>query len=78
MTLQLPKFIMKRGDTYAVRYSIPKRFQAVVGRKEIVRSLGTNCLSEAIALRNDAIGEIEQELTARLEMGDMRCVSSNG
>ncbi|WP_345742724.1 DUF6538 domain-containing protein [Aliiroseovarius marinus] len=61
---------MKRGDTYAVRYSIPKRFQAVVGRKEIVRSLGTTCLSEAIALRNGAIGEIEQELAARLELGD--------
>ncbi|SDX95022.1 site-specific integrase [Citreimonas salinaria] len=60
----LPKGIFKRGSTYALRYSVPSELQELVGKKEIVRSLGTADLGEALALRNEKLSEIREGLFA--------------
>ncbi|WP_369915370.1 DUF6538 domain-containing protein [Maritimibacter sp. 55A14] len=36
---------MNRGSTYAVRFTLPKEYQAVFGRKDIVRSLGSGLIA---------------------------------
>lgn len=62
MTLTLPSGLFKRGKSYAVRISIPKKLQPVIGKKEIVRGLGTTDLSEALAQRSRKIAEVRAEL----------------
>lgn len=59
MTRTLPKGVFKRGKVYALRYSVPTEVQQVVGRKEIVRSLGTPDLGEAITRRAEVLAEIK-------------------
>lgn len=67
MTRTLPKGIFKRGDVYAVRFSVPTEVQSVVGKKEIVRSLGTKDLGEALGKRNEALEEIRASLFTEYE-----------
>ena len=62
MNRTLPKGIFKRGNTFVVRYSVPNEIRSVVGKKEIVRTLGTNELGEALARRNDVPREIQNSL----------------
>ncbi|MCV2873297.1 tyrosine-type recombinase/integrase [Defluviimonas sp. WL0050] len=63
MTLTiLPHGLFKRGGNYAVRFSVPTQVQPVVGRKEIVRTLGTSSLVEALAKRNEVLAEIKASL----------------
>ena len=62
MTRTLPKGIFKRGDVYAVRFSVPTEVQSVVGKKEIIRSLGTKDLGEALGRRADTLAEIRDNL----------------
>ncbi|GKY87935.1 DUF6538 domain-containing protein [Sinisalibacter aestuarii] len=49
---------MKRGKGYAVRFSVPKEYQGVIGKKEIIRGLGTQDLGEAISKRDEVLQEI--------------------
>ncbi|WP_412175646.1 DUF6538 domain-containing protein [Albidovulum litorale] len=42
--VSLPRFIFKRGSSYAVRYSVPTELQKAAGEKEVVRGFGTKCL----------------------------------
>ncbi|MDW4548261.1 DUF6538 domain-containing protein [Defluviimonas sp. D31] len=67
MNHPLPKHIFKRGKVYALRYSIPTEYQQLIGKKEIVRSLGTRDLGEALAKRGGAIDEIQRDLMATVE-----------
>lgn len=60
--VSLPKFILKRGESYAVRYTVPLALQGAAGRKEIVRSLGTTNLKEALERRDQALEEIRRTL----------------
>ncbi len=62
MTRTLPKGLFKRGNVYAVRYSVPTELIPVVGKKEIIRSLATSDLSEALSKRRDALDEIKANL----------------
>lgn len=67
MALELPKHLFKRGSNYAVRFSVPQKFQTAIGRKEIVRSLGTSDLYEALGKRDETLKLIEGELRDQLE-----------
>ncbi|MGQ3486929.1 tyrosine-type recombinase/integrase [Roseovarius pacificus] len=66
MTLELPKYLLKRGSNFAVRFSVPKEYQTVTGRKEVVRSLGTSDLYEALGKRDAVLKQIEGELKDQL------------
>ena len=67
MKTALPKGIFKRGNTYALRFSVPTELQAVVGKREIVRSLATSDLAEALANRNDVLAEIRDSLFSQFD-----------
>lgn len=67
MALELPKHLFKRGSNYAVRFSVPLEYQTAIGRKEVVRSLGTSDLYEALGKRDAALAQIAGELKAQLE-----------
>lgn len=62
MTRTLPKGIFKRGEVYAVRFSVPTEVRSVVGKKEIVRSLGTKDLGEALGKRGETLEQIRTSL----------------
>ena len=62
MNITLPKGIFKRGNSYALRYSVPTEIQSVVGKKEIIRSLGTSDLGEALSNRESTLKEIKASL----------------
>ncbi|SFJ20178.1 DUF6538 domain-containing protein [Celeribacter neptunius] len=64
----LPKGIFKRGNTYALRFSVPKELQQLVGKKEIVRSLGTSELSEALEKSPEVQREIKASLFGKHEL----------
>jgi len=49
MNRLLPAHIFKRGQSYAVRYNVPKDLQETLGKREIVRGLGTRDLADAVA-----------------------------
>ena len=67
MTLELPIYLLKRGSNFAVRFSDPKEYQTVTGRKEVVRSLGTSDLYEALGKRDAVLKQIESELKDQLD-----------
>jgi integrase len=67
MTRTLPKHIFKRGHNYAVRFTVPVEVRSVVGKKEIVRSLGTRDLGEALVKRNSLLEEIKTSLFAEID-----------
>jgi integrase len=62
MTLTLPQGLFRRGNTYSVRYTVPSELQPVAGRREIVKSLGTSDLKEALAKRREALDDIRDTL----------------
>lgn len=62
MTRTLPKGIFKRGEVYAVRFSVPTEVQPVVGKREIIRSLGTKDLGEALGKRKEVLEQIRNSL----------------
>jgi hypothetical protein len=64
VTRTLPKGVFKRGNVYAVRFSVPAELQPVVGKREIVRSLGTSDLGEALSCRSQTLAEIRSSLFA--------------
>lgn len=61
-SLPLPRYIFKRGRTYAVRYTVPAELREAAGRSEVVRSLGTSNLREAIERRDETLEEIRRNL----------------
>lgn len=67
MTRTLPKGIFKRNEVYAVRFSVPTQVQSVVGKKEIIRSLGTKDLGEALSKRSEVLEQIRESLFADYE-----------
>lgn len=67
MTRTLPKGIFKRGEVYAVRFSVPTEVQPVVGKKEIIRSLGTKDLGEALGKRVEVLEQIKEALFSDFE-----------
>ncbi|SHE97293.1 hypothetical protein SAMN05444279_1132 [Ruegeria intermedia] len=58
MDVTVPKGLFKRGKGYAVRVAIPTEYQAIIGKKEIVRGLGTQDLAEALVRRKQVMQEI--------------------
>ncbi len=58
MDVRLPKGLFKRGKGYAVRVAVPTDYQLILGKKEIVRGLGTQDLAEALVLQKEVIAEI--------------------
>lgn len=45
-TSALPEYLFRKGN--AVRYSVPTIFQPIIGRRQIVRGLGTQDLGERL------------------------------
>lgn len=72
MNRTLPKGLFKRGGTYAVRFSVPKELQTVVGKREIIRSLGTADFGEALMLKDVKLSEIREGLFARADGSDVQ------
>lgn len=64
MNLTLPKNIMKRGHSYAVRYTVPSDLRKAPGKREVIRGLGTRDLAEAVAKRDAVLVEIKASLFA--------------
>ncbi len=62
MTLTLLKNILKRGNSFSVRFDVPMHTQSVVGKKQIVRSLGTSDIGEALVKQDVVIREIRESL----------------
>jgi hypothetical protein len=62
MSLTLPPGLFRRGNTYSVRYNVPSELLPVAGKREIVRSLGTSDLREALAKRREALDDIRDTL----------------
>jgi hypothetical protein len=60
--VELPQCIFKRGNSYAVRYTVPRELYEISGKKEVVRTLGTGELRKAIATRDEVIEAIKREL----------------
>ncbi|WP_157769941.1 DUF6538 domain-containing protein [Ruegeria profundi] len=58
MDVRVPKGLFKRGKGYAVRVAVPNEYQAIIGKKEIVRGLGTQDLAEALVRRKEVLSEI--------------------
>ena len=54
--------LIRRGHSWSVRYIIPTELRSIVGKKEIVRSLGTRDLDEARKLRHSALAQIVAEV----------------
>ena len=58
MDVRVPKGLFKRGKGYAVRVAVPHEYQGIIGKKEIVRGLGTQDLAEALVRRKEVLPEI--------------------
>ncbi len=63
MDLRLTKGLFKRGKGYAVRVAVPTEYQLILGKKEIVRGLGTQDLAEALVLHKEAIAKIVSSIS---------------
>lgn len=59
---ELPQYIFKQGNSYAVRYTVPCELNEISGKKEVVRTLGPGDLRKAIATRDEIIEAIKREL----------------
>ncbi|MGY6410869.1 MAG: DUF6538 domain-containing protein [Alkalilacustris sp.] len=59
------KHLLKRGNSYSLRYVIPKQLRGQHGgRREIVKALGTSCLRTAVMLRDEVVRDLlEQKAT---------------
>lgn len=60
--MTLPKGLMKRGEIFYVRYTVPKSLIDSVGKKSVTRSLNTRSLQEAKGLRVAALRQIKEEI----------------
>lgn len=78
MTLTLPKNIAKRGRIYTVRYTLPHEHRALLGRKEVVRSLGTSDLAQAVIARDAVIDEIKRSLSEEVRFAKAAPSSRTG
>ncbi len=54
--------LRRRGKSWSVVYWVPKHLQETVGKREIVRGLGTRSLEEANRLKHKVLAEIAAEL----------------
>ncbi len=63
MDVRAPKGLFKRGKGYALRVAVPAEYQRIVGKKEIVRGLGTQDLGEALVKRKEVLTQIVSELS---------------
>ena len=53
------KQLLKRGNSYSLRYVIPKEQRRQHGgRREIVKALGNSCLRTAVTLRDEALRKL--------------------
>jgi hypothetical protein len=59
--------LIVRGTTYYLRLNVPKALQSIVGRKEFVRSLGTNKCIEAARKARIVAAEFEKWLCGLAE-----------
>jgi hypothetical protein len=50
--------LIQRGHSWSVRYIVPTENRAIVGKKEIVRALGTRDLNEARKIRHAVLAQI--------------------
>ena len=56
------KHLLKRGNSYSLRFVIPKHLRRQHGgRREIVKALGTSCLRTAVMLRDEAIRDLLEQ-----------------
>ena len=65
MGTRLPQGVFKRGKGYAVRVSVPTKQIESVGKREIIRGLGTRDKLEAALKAPEVIGEIKAEIAER-------------
>jgi len=54
--------LFRRGNTFSVRYNVPSELLSVAGKREIVKSLGTSDLKEALAKRRETLDDIRDTL----------------
>lgn len=59
----LPRGLFLRGKGYALRVAVPTEYQDIVGKREIVRGLGTQDLAEALKQRPKVLEEILEAIT---------------
>ncbi len=59
----LPRGLFLRGKGYALRVAIPTNYRDVIGKREIVRGLGTQDLAEALKRRPKVLEEILAVIT---------------
>lgn len=62
-------YLKKRGHTWSVSVTIPRKLRAAAGKKEFVRALGTRDLKEANRLKHSWIAEFKRRI-ARLEQSE--------
>ncbi|WP_146176260.1 DUF6538 domain-containing protein [Rhodovulum kholense] len=68
MTLTvLPKGVFKRGAVYVLRFTVPVELRPAVGKREIIRSLGSSDLGEALSRRRETLEEIKASLFAKYD-----------
>ncbi|GGL55806.1 DUF6538 domain-containing protein [Wenxinia marina] len=58
MNVSAPKGLFRRGKGYALRVVVPAEYQPILGKREIVRGLGTSDLGEALARRKEVLAEL--------------------
>lgn len=85
MDVTVPKGLFMRGKGYALRVAVPVEYQPIVGKKEVVRGLGTRDLGEALSRRKVVLEEILGSLSegeappcAEREKPQPRLVASEG
>jgi integrase len=62
--------LIKRGHSWSVRYIVPTSIRAKVGKKEVVRALGTRDLDQARKLKHAALAKIIKEVEAIVRPGN--------
>ena len=60
--IRLPDCLLKRGKGYAIRFAVRQEYHSIIGKKEIVRGLGTQDLGEAISKRDEGLAEITEAI----------------
>ncbi|MBL3571247.1 hypothetical protein BV509_18160 [Rhodovulum sulfidophilum] len=63
----LPKGIFKRGSNYAVRFTGPAELRQALGKREIIRFLGTSDLGAAPSRRRETLDEIKASRFAKCD-----------
>jgi integrase len=57
-------YLTKRGNTYLAQVKVPRALRPIIGKAHLRKSLGTDSLARANALKHRAVAELKEQLAA--------------